>query len=51
MNILRNFNYHETTLCDDEDLPWFNKAIKSLIDKKNTFKKYRKIKAFSYYNT
>ena len=27
--------------CEDKDPPWFNKAIRSLIqDKKNTFKKY-----------
>ena len=43
MNILSNFIPHETIACDDKDPPWFNKAIKSLIqEKKDTFKKYRK---------
>ena len=41
MNILSNVIPHETIVCDDKDPPWFNKAIKSLIqDKKDTFKKY-----------
>ena len=31
MNILSNFIPHETIVCDDKDPPWFNKAIKSLI--------------------
>ena len=43
MNILSNFIPHGTIACDDKDLPWFNKAIKSLIqEKKDRFKKYRK---------
>ena len=43
MNILNNFIPHETIVCDDKDPPWFNKAIKYLIQKKkDTFKKYRK---------
>ena len=41
MNILSNVIPHETIVCDDKDPPWFNKAIKFLIqDKKDTFKKY-----------
>ena len=31
LNILNNFISHETILCDDKDLLWFNKKIKSLI--------------------
>ena len=31
LNITENFIPHETTVCDDKDLPWFNKRIKSLI--------------------
>ena len=36
MNILSNFIPHETIVCDDKDPPWFNKAIKSLIQEKKT---------------
>ena len=42
MNILSNFIPHETIVCDDKDPPWFNEAIKSLIQEKKTLKKYRK---------
>ena len=35
-NILSNFIPHETIVCDDKATPWFNKAIKSLIQEKNT---------------
>ena len=35
-NILRNFIPHETVVCDDQATPWFNKAIKSLIQEKKT---------------
>ena len=43
MNILSNFILHETIVCDNKDPPWFNKAIKSLIQEENDiFKKYRK---------
>ena len=35
-NILSNFILHETIVCDDKATPWFNKAIKSLIQEKNT---------------
>ena len=31
LNVLRNFIRHETVLCDDRDLPWFNDKIKFLI--------------------
>ena len=34
MNILSNFIPHKTIVCDDKDPPWFNKAIKSLIQEK-----------------
>ena len=45
MNILNNFIPHETIICDDKEPPWFNEAIKSLIqEKKDTFRKYRKSK-------
>ena len=38
MNILSNFIPHGTIACDDKDPPWFNKAIKSLIQEKKTSK-------------
>ena len=45
LNILSNFIPHETIVCDDKDPPWFNRAIKSLIqEKKDTFNKYHKRK-------
>ena len=45
MNILSKFIPHETIVCDDKDPPWFNTAIKSLIqEKKDTFNKYCKSK-------
>ena len=31
LNIISNFIYPETIVCDDKDPPWFNEAIKSLI--------------------
>ena len=43
--VLSNFLPHETILCDDKDLPWFNSRIKSLVqDKNKIFKNYRKKK-------
>ena len=40
--VLSNFIPHKTIICDDQDPPWFNKKIKSLIYEKNTaFKKFR----------
>ena len=30
-NIISNFIPHETILCNDKDLPWFNKKIRTLI--------------------
>ena len=36
LNILSNFLPHETIVCDDKDPPWFNRAIKSLIQAKKT---------------
>ena len=46
LNILSNFIPYETIICDDKDPPWFNRAIKFLIQekKKDTFNKYRKSK-------
>ena len=32
--ILSHFILHETIFCDNKDPPWFNKAIKSLIQEK-----------------
>ena len=32
-NIMKNFISHETISCNDKDLPWFNKKMKSLIQK------------------
>ena len=34
-NILWNYISHEIITTDDRDPPWFNKNVKSLIDKKN----------------
>ena len=34
-NILRNFIPHETTTCDDRDVPWINCSIRRLIQDKN----------------
>ena len=46
LNIMKNFIPHETIVCDDKDLPWFNKRIKSLIQEGTllleTFQKTRK---------
>ena len=36
LNILSNFIPHETIVCGDKDPPWFNRAIKSLIQEKKT---------------
>ena len=44
LNILSNFIPHETIVCDDKDPPWFNRAIRSLTQEKDTFNKYRKSK-------
>ena len=52
MNILSNFIPHGTIACDDKDLPWFNKAIKSLIQEKKTGSKNtaKAIITSSYYS-
>ena len=42
MNVLRNFIHHEAIICDVKDPQQFNKAFKSLIQEKKTFKKYCK---------
>ena len=34
MNILNNFIPHNSIVCDNKDLPWFSKAIKSLTQEK-----------------
>ena len=52
MNILSNFIPHEAIVCDDKDLLWFNKAMKSIIQEKKTHSKNTakaKITS-SYYN-
>ena len=51
--MLSNFIPHETIVYDDKDPPWFNKAIKSLIQKKKTHSiNTAKAKiTYSYYNT
>ena len=53
LNILSNFIPHETIVCDDKDPPWFNRAIKSLIQEKKTHSiNTAKAKiTSSYYNT
>ena len=44
-HILSNFILHEAIFCDGKVPPWFNKAIKSLIqEKKDTFNRYRQSK-------
>ena len=35
LNVLSNYNPHETLICDDKDPPWFNSRIKSLLQDKN----------------
>ena len=46
-NILKNFIPHEIIVCDDNDPPWFNKRIKTLIQEGTlllvTFRKKRNI--------
>ena len=41
LNIVSNFNPHETAICDDRDPPWKNTRIKNLINdkKKKLYKK------------
>lgn len=34
INILSNFIFNETIVCNDKDPPWLNRAIKSLIQEK-----------------
>ena len=52
MNILSNFIPHGTIACDDKGPPWFNKAIKSLIQEKKTGSKNtaKAIITSSYYS-
>ena len=46
LNVLSNFIPHKTILCDDQDPPWFNSRIKSLLQAKNkVFKNYRNNKS------
>ena len=51
-NILSTLIPHESIVCDDKDPPWFNKALKSLIqEKKRHSKNTAKAKTTScYYN-
>ena len=45
LNIPRILIPHETIVCGNKDPPWFNRAIRSLIqEKKDRFNKYRKSK-------
>ena len=45
LNILSNFIPHEIIVCGDEDPPWFNNRIKTLIQEKNAaYEIYRHIK-------
>ena len=37
LNIMKNFIPHETIVCNDKDLPWFNKRIRSLIQEGTLF--------------
>ena len=45
LNIMKNIIPHETIVCDDKDLPWFDERIKSLIQEGalllGTFRKNR----------
>ena len=52
MNILNNLIPHETIVCDDKDPSWFNKAIKSLNQRKKTLSKNtaKAIAKSSYYS-
>ena len=41
LNILSNFIPQEFVVCDNKDLPWFNKKIRALFQEKNVaFKNY-----------
>ena len=43
LNILCNFISHERIVCDDQDSPWFNNKIKTLIQAKTAaFNSFRK---------
>ena len=51
LNIFHNFIPNKTILCDDQDSPWMNEKIKSLIKKKNAFyRSQRKSINFNYTN-
>ena len=39
-NILSSYIPHEIITCADEDPPWFNKNIKLIQEKNNTYKNY-----------
>ena len=48
LNILNNCIPHETIICDDKDLPWFNSRIKLLIENKDKIRKsYQRFKSNS----
>ena len=40
LNILNNYNPHETIVCNDRDPPWFNDKITFFIKEKTTSYKY-----------
>ena len=38
---MSNYIPHDTTVCDDRDLPWINKDIKQpIFDKNHAYKSY-----------
>ena len=46
LNVPNNYIPHETIICDDKYLPWFNSRIKSLMENKNKLRKnYRRFKS------
>ena len=51
MNVRSNFISHEITASNNKGPPWFNKAIKCIIQEKKTHSKttVKAIIAFSYY--
>ena len=51
-NIMSNYIPHDTTVCDDRDLPWINKDIKQpILDKNHAYKSYiGNDKPFKFFN-
>ena len=42
MNVFENFILHETITCNEKDLPWMNKQIKTLVAEKKALDKRQK---------